>query len=265
MKHVSGLAPSRAFTFVLGLFSGLSSTGCGLVVGSDVSLFSLVEQAPLRLDRSSLAFGSVQPLNSKILDVSVTVAADKTLENLHFSFSNAGSSVFWVTGNSCLSPGIATNCMFSVQFYPSGEGSWNETLTIYYTIQGKEYSLSVPVRAASSTAAMPADLLITPVSGSDFGMHAIGAAPTYRWFELKNIGSSFVSAVYVTLNPSSPGTGFSIAGHDCPAVMDAGSSCFIQIGFSPVAAADPSVDLVVYYSQGENSSKVLDLIGSGPQ
>ena len=143
-------------------------------------------------------------------------------------------------GNGCQGTtlGASQSCTIAVRFNPSSGGSKSATLSV----------TAVPGGAATAvlngTANAAAALALTPTS-LDFGSVITNDSSSFQAFTLTNTGGQTSAVPAVTIGGANA-TQFNLASpNPCPMALAAGTSCTINVRFSPTAVGQALATLDV--------------------
>lgn len=227
----------------------LSGTGANGTVLAPVATIS-----PLSITLVTTAIGST----SAAQNVNVSNSGNAPLAISALTLSNPAD--FSIAGGNCSAGGsvaAGASCTVSVAFKPStgALGARNGNLTIAHNATGSPGVVSLSgsaTAAAAPVAAMTASLA--------FGSVNLGTSSAAQTATLSNSGNA--ALLLGTLSTGS--TEFTINGGSCVAngSVAAGTSCTVNIGFTPSTAGARSASLVVTHNASGASSST-SLSGTG--
>lgn len=203
---------------------------------------------------TSLSFTNV-PVGTTSAPQSVTLtnnlSTDITLSNI-----KSYSSLFPQTNNCPLSPNVlaaGTSCTFSVTYRPTTSGSSSNAITV--TDTSGTVTASTQLYLFGSTPAVT----LTPVS-KDFGSVQVGSTSGSQTFTLLNSYSQAITIASIAtgLSDYTPNSNCPLA----PSTLASGSSCTIQVAFSPTATGVRADQLTVFHD-APGSPTVSALTGTG--
>jgi hypothetical protein len=183
------------------------------------------------LSPSPVAFGSVPTNTTANQTVTVTNTGSYNVQLGSFTITTNPSNVYGVsnidcpTGASSLAPGAA--CHLNVSFTPNAASTFNGTLTVSHnganasTTDSLSGTGGCTVNCGSGTASFNLKHL-------DFGSQAVNTTSTAQAVTLTNVGSGSLAVSLST-------TGDFQQTNNCPASLGAGSSCTVNVTFTPTA------------------------------
>ena len=193
--------------------------------------------------------GTTSPVQDVILKN--TLSSDVTLSNIKI-----GSGLFAQTNNCPLSPNVlsaGSTCTFSITYRPTTAGSSSSALTV--TDTSGTVTASTQLYLFGSTPSVT----LTPTS-KDFGSVQVGATNANQVFTLLNS-----SARAVTISSIATGLADYPATSTCPkspSTLATGSSCTIQVAFSPTATGVRADQLTISHD-APGSPTTASLTGNG--
>ncbi len=266
------LAPSSSCTLVLRYDPAAAGTSsAALTITSNaagsphgITLSGTAAPTPRpRISLSSLAlsFGSLQVGTPASQTITVQNAGDAALNFSAFTLSGAAASDFSRSGSCAVGAALApaAQCALTLTFNPTAAGSRNASLLVASDASNGAASVSlsgtgVPVPAPVVTLSAVAGLPL------EFGSQTLGGLYPSRRVTLANTGNADLAVSAVTVE----GAGFSNASASaCPAVLAAGSTCDIDIAFTPTAAAADYNGNVRVLSNAAGSPHTAALHGRG--
>ena len=145
---------------------------------------------------------------------------------------------------------VGMSCTVEVTFAPRVAGVKSATLSVTDASGSKAVVLSGSGEAPSST--------LTPNTSLMFAAQQIGTASTAQPVTLTNTGAGPLAIVSITRGGENP---YQFAqSNNCGAILDAGTSCTIDVVFNPTGPGDKTATLIVVDAAG---TKEVVLNGSG--
>jgi hypothetical protein len=156
----------------------------------------------------------------------------------------------------------APPCVITVQFVPTTVGAQNGSLTVTDITRTQPETVTL-----SGTGLTPPAIGISPASLT-FAGQTVGQASAAQTVTVKNTGGAPLAGVGFAITPST-GSGFSCSPNACGATtcptLAAGSSCTVQVVFTPLAVGGANAQLVVSDSSGVAPVTVqLSAMGQNP-
>jgi hypothetical protein len=185
----------------------------------------------ITLSPSPVSFGTVTTNTTANQTVTVTNTGSYNVQLGSFTITTNPSNVYGVsnidcpTGASTLAPGTA--CHLNVSFTPNAASTFNGTLTVSHnganasTTDSLSGSGGCTVNCGSGTASFNLKHL-------DFGSQAVNTTSAAQAVTLTNVGSGSLAVSLST-------TGDFQQTNNCPANLGAGSSCTVNVTFTPSA------------------------------
>ena len=221
----------------------IALSGAGVAAGAPS-----VSASPTSLAFGNVASGATSPTQS----VTVTNTGGTAATGVGLANSNAAE--FLVSGNTCgATLAAGTSCGFDVAYKPSAVGGDNATLTIN--------SSAAPVALALSgngTAVATANLTVSPGTLA-FGAVTLGTTAPAKSLTVTNTGGAAASGVAIA--NSNPGE-FPVSGNTCGTSLAAGTSCTLNVAYTPGAAGADNATLTVSYAGGSNLAVALTGTGT---
>jgi hypothetical protein len=211
------------------------------------------------LDPTSLAFSPTPVGQSVSLPVTITNLGDLPLTNLSLSLSSVPGGQFQVA-NPCGTqvaaqhPGI---CTLTLQFTPTQPGAVTGTLTVsdYTTnVDTQTVALSETGLAAPALGVYPASLTFTNQQP--------GVASAPQSLTITNSGGAPLSNVGFVITGAAASS-YTIASDNCGSLLNNGSSCAVQIVFTPNATGVIAATLAISSSTFGVAAVSVPLNGSG--
>jgi hypothetical protein len=182
--------------------------------------------------------------------VTLTNSGDVPLTAIAISVSGA----YQQTNDCTTSLAANSSCAISVQFDPSVTGTQTGTLTIYDALRTQTVALS-------GTGLAPPALGVSPTSLS-FATVTVGQASTAQTVTVSNTGGAPLANVGFQINGLAA-TSFSYGTTTCGATLANGSSCTVQVTFTPVSAGGATATLTVSSSTSGVAPVSVALSGTG--
>ncbi len=187
---------------------------------------------------------------SAVQTVTMTNSGGVTLTAIAISASGA----FQQTNDCTISLAANSSCAISVQFDPTATGAQTGTLTVYDVLHNQTVALS-------GTALAPPTLGVNPTS-LIFSAQTVGQASTAQTVTVSNTGGAPLANVGFQINGLSASS-FSYGSTTCGATLANGSSCTVQVIFTPTAGGGASASLVVSSSTSGVAAVSVSLSGTG--
>ncbi|HZP05425.1 MAG TPA: choice-of-anchor D domain-containing protein [Terracidiphilus sp.] len=170
------------------------------------------------------------------------------------SITLAASAGFQVT-NSCGTQLAAnSSCTVAVQFAPTQLGSITGTLTVSDALRTQTVSLS-------GTGVAPAILTVNPASLT-FANQQPGVPSAPQTVTVTNGGGASLANIgFEIIGPAA--ASYAISANTCGAILNSGSSCTVQVVFTPAATGPIAATLVVSSSTPGVKAVAVPLNGSG--
>ena len=205
--------------------------------------------SPTSLSISNVPVGTTSAPQSATL--TNTLNSDITLSNIKI-----GSGLFAQTNDCPVSPSVlaaGASCTFSITYRPTVAGSSSSTLTV--TDTSGTVTASTQLYLFGSTPSVT----LTPTS-KDFGSVQVGSTSANQTFTLSNNNSQAITISSISTGLSDyPNTS------NCPtspSTLASGSSCTIQVSFSPTATGVRADQLTVSHD-ASGSPTTSSLTGTG--
>ncbi len=150
------------------------------------------------------------------------------------------------------------NCTVVVEFAPTANGTFNNTLTINYQ-NGADSGDSNSSRAITGIGADPALLTISEANPYNYGTRAL-ASNTPHLFTITNTGgvpATSVSEIGLVSPFNFNGGVFPGTNGTCTTTINNGTSCEIEISFSPSSTGSFADSIEISYHNGVNTQSVL--------
>jgi hypothetical protein len=206
----------------------------------------------LQASPNSAAFGSiVVGQTSSTQAITVTNSGGGAASGI--SFSNPNGAEFLVTSNTCgTSLNAGSSCTFNLAYKPSGVGADNVTLTINYTGGSTSVAMS-----GTGTAPPAASLSASPTS-IPFGNVTVGSSSSPQTVTVTNNGGATANGIALTNSNSGR---FAVSGNNCGTTLAAGSSCSLNVTYTPTGTGNDVGNLTFNYTGG--SAVVVSMTGTG--
>lgn len=161
-----------------------------------------------------------------------------------FSVTGAAAGSFSAGDTTCQTAALAPGdtCTVVVSFAPVDVGTQNAALVVDHT--GLNSPLQVPLSGVGTPADGTAALSVDRTSVAFAQLHTGRTSPAQQ-VTVSDVGGT-APLTLGDLGISGAGAGnFSVTAGDCPAVIDIGGSCHIDVRFAPIAAGDLTAVLTV--------------------
>ena len=232
--------------------SGVSSNPSALVI-SDGPVFNF----------GTVVLGSTQTKTFTITNPSAGNATGFLPTTLGSGFSYAGGSYPGTSGTCASSLAAGQSCTVSISLSPTSVGPMNVRLSIDYFNGSSTLSL---VRDIIATVNYPAMLVNSNGSSYNFGPTAVSsmnkalvAIVNTGGTIANNLTGGSLAAPYSYVGGVFPG-----ANGNCTTTLNVGSSCLVEVAYTPSAVGTDSSSLVVNYNDGvANQSLTTTLTGNG--
>jgi hypothetical protein len=156
------------------------------------------------------------------------------------------SGPFQLANNCTTQLAANSSCSLSVVFKPTQSGPQTGTLTESDLVStGQTVSLS-------GTGLKPPEFSVTPASLT-FAAQQVGVASSPQTVTIKNIGEADAAGLDVAITNQQPAGSFSIPASTstCGATLAAGSTCTVQVVFTPVTAGGAQATLSITSSNAK--------------
>jgi hypothetical protein len=262
----SGIAPGQTCTITV-TFSpiGTGVRSAQIIVTSNdaagATTINLSGQAIsvalAKLSSTSLVFGS-QPVNSSggFQNITLTNNGNIALTIAGIAITGANSGDFSQTNNCGSSVAAGSSCIISVSFGSLTTGAESASLAISDNAPGSPQTVALSGMAFEAIAALSATSL-------SFGNQLVGSPSAAQSVTLTNSGNIAMTISSIFMSGANSGD-FSQT-NNCGTSVAAGSSCSINIVFTPSALGARSVSMVVGDSAIRSPQTVaLSGTGAGP-
>ena len=203
------------------------------------------------LSPTTLTFsGTVEGQLSAAQTVTMTNSGGVTLTSIAISVSGA----FQQTNDCTASLAANSSCAISVQFDPAATGTQTGTLSITDSIRTQPETV-----ALSGTGVAPPALGVSPASLSFTG--TVGQTISPQTVTVSNTGGAPLANVGFQINGLSAGS-FSYGTTTCGTTLANGSSCTVQVTFTPTVAGGATATLVVSSSTSDVAPVTVSLSGT---
>jgi hypothetical protein len=231
-------AGTLTFTDALGTQS-VALSGTGLAAPTD------------GLSSTTLSFPStIEGQLSSAQTVTLTNSGGVPLTSIAISVSGA----FQQTNNCTASLAANSSCTISVQYDPNATGAQTGTLTI-------SDALHTQTVALSGTGLAPPALGVSPASLTFTGQ-TVGKASSPQTVTVSNTGGAPLANVGFQISGANASS-FSYGSTTCGATLANGSSCTVQVVFTPSAAGGATASLAVSSSTAGVAAATVQLTGNG--
>jgi hypothetical protein len=205
------------------------------------------------LSPTTLIFaGTVTGQLSSAQTVTLTNNGGVPLTTIAISVSGA----FQQSNNCTASLAANSSCAISVQFDPTTTGAQSGTLSITDTTRTQPETVSL-----SGTGVAPPALGVSP-SSLTFAAQTVGQASSAQMVTVSNTGGAPLANVGFQINGFSAGS-FSYGSTTCGATLANGSSCTVQLTYTPTAAGGATASLAVSSSTSGVAAVSVSLSGTG--
>lgn len=181
--------------------------------------------------------------------ISTTVAnygaASVSITGVHLQGTNAAD--FSISGNTCSTLAQGAACTVSVSFTPVAAGVRQANLLFADTAAGSPQAVPLVGTAQSATLSIS----VSP-SNASFGTQNIAATSAATYFGFSNAGTAAVTMSTYSITGTNAAD-FAISSNGCPApggLLNSGSTCYIYVTFTPLAAGVRTASLSV----GDNAT-----------
>jgi hypothetical protein len=205
------------------------------------------------LSATALSFPStIAGQLSTALTVTLTNSGAVPLTSISISVSGA----FQQTNNCTANLAANSSCTISVQFAPTTTGPQYGTLSISDITRSQPQMVTL-----SGTGLAPPMLSVSPASLT-FTAQAVGQASPAQTLTVSNTGGAPLADVGFQITGLSA-TSFSYGPTTCGTTLANGSSCTVQVVFTPTAAGGASASLAVSSSSSGVAAVPVPLSGTG--
>ena len=163
-----------------------------------------------------------------------------SITGVHLQGGNAAD--FSISGNSCSTLAQGAACTVSVSFTPLAAGIRQTNLLFTDTAAGSPQAVPILGTAQSATLIMS----VSPANAS-FGTQNIGTTTAATYFGFSNTGTAAVTMSSYSITGTNAAD-FAISSNGCPAtggLLNAGSTCYIYVTFTPSASGVRTASLSV--------------------
>jgi len=204
-----------------------------------------------KLSPASLTFsGTIDGTLSAAQTVTLTNSGGMALTSIATSVSGA----FQVSNNCGTLLAANSSCAIQVVFAPVSAGAQTGTLTVSDALQTQTVALS-------GTGLLPPLIALSPGSLT-FASEPVGTASAAQTLTVSNTGGAPMSNVGFAITGASAAS-FAAAATTCGAVLNNGSSCTVQVTFTPMAPGAAAATLTVSSSTQGVKPATAGLSGSG--
>ena len=213
-------------------------------------------QAQISATPNQLGFGLHSLGSSSRLSVQVNNSGGSALQWQEISLSGAHAADFSLAGscNGAQALPAGGSCTVDVLFQPSVAGTRSALLNLFSNA-GNAPRLSLAVQGEGE-AAGPAPLVQFDLDRVDFPTTAVGRSSGPRVLTLSNRGSAPLTGLRWQITPAE----FNFSSN-CAATLAAGSSCTVNLNFSPLVAGETTGELQLF-SNAATAPYRLPLHGS---
>ena len=225
-QNVTAVLPADTTTLVPGYYMIFAFNDAG--VPSVASIINVTANGsaivPFTVSPATLAFGKVQTNTASAAQaVTVTNGGSAVLPMTSITFSGASSNQFSQTNNCGASVPVGSSCTISVVFTPASARYIWATLNV--TAPGATHTAAVNGTGIAPFTVSPATL--------PFGKVPVNTASAPQPVTVTNSGTTALPITSITFAGASPSQ-FSQT-NNCGASVPAGSSCTINVVFTPAA------------------------------
>lgn len=208
-------------------------------------------------------FGTVSLGSSAQAVLTVSNPGTDTLDLTNAQLTGADPGDFQITGltSGCVGqpPTVPAggSCGVQITFTPGGAGTRSATLTVTDNASPPTQSVTLTGVGAQIAATVSPDNI-------DFGTIPVGNSGAVQAVTIKSTGTAGLHVTGAALGGTNPGD-FNLVGGSCPAApftLAAGTSCTVDVYFSPTAVGPRSATLAVSDDAGTSPQQVL-LGGNG--
>ena len=205
------------------------------------------------LSSSSLNFqATIVGLNSPAQTISLINAGGLPLT----SIALIANGPFQASSNCTTQLAAHSSCTLSVTFDPTAVGMQAGTLTISDALRTQTVTLS-------GTGIAPPQISVTPAALS-FPQQTFGAPSSPQLLTIANTGGASMANVGFQISGLSM-TSFSVSASTCGASLSGGSSCTVQVVFTPMDAGGAAATLTVSSSTLGVKAVQVSLAGTGQE
>ena len=149
-----------------------------------------------------------------------------------------------------------SNCSISVQYAPTAAGTQTGTLTVADVTRAQAQTV-----ALSGTGLLPPELGVSPASLSFTGQPVGVASPPATLTVTNTGGAPLANVGFQITGPAA--SSFTIGATTCGAALNNGSSCTVQVVFTPAAASGGTATLTISSSTLGVAAVQVPLNGNG--
>ncbi|HEX5411659.1 MAG TPA: choice-of-anchor D domain-containing protein, partial [Terriglobia bacterium] len=216
-------------------------TGVGIAPGATLSPTSLTfGNQPVGTSSAPQNVALSNPGSGTLNITSIGVTGDFSQSN------NCGSS---------LAPG--SNCTISVTFLPAATGTRTGSLTVSDDATTSPQTANLTGTGVTATGIPIVDLSLTAVA---FGKQNVGTTSPSQAVRLSNTGTGSLSFFGISITGGNSGD--FTQSNNCGAGLAPGSSCTVNVTFSPTAAGTRTSSLT-FTDSAADSPQTVSLTGSG--
>jgi len=226
-----------------------------------------VKPPALSLSKTALSFGSLEEgIVSTAQSLTVTNTGGAPLAQPGFSFSGPGSTAFTTTATTCsaaLAP--AATCTVSIVFTPNAAGATTATFTVATSTLGVA-SVSATLTGTGLT---PPSIGVSPAT-LNLGTVVVGDSSNLFTVQVTNTGQIAMNLPTFAIGGLSAGAtlaDFALSPPTditaCTGALNPGSSCNIQITFTPSVVGTESATLTVSSTNAIPAAATVALTGLG--
>jgi hypothetical protein len=214
--------------------------------------------SPLTLGFTSATVGST---SAQTLAVSLSNSGNAPLliSTIGLSGTQAGSFAINTAASSCangLSIAAAASCQVNLGFKPTLVGNNLATLTIVHNAGTSTVALS------GTGNAVPVPTLSLSAASLDLGSATVGTNATAKTLTVTNSGQAALNLSSIALSGTNAAAFSTSGGCSTATALAAGTSCTLNLSFSPTSVGAQSASLVLQ-SNASNGAQTVSLAGNG--
>ena len=240
--YVAGTTNSSDFPLTEGAFQTVLGGGSdAFVMKIGAASAPSVSVSPAALQFAPLPLGSTSQAQTVLL---------RNMGSASLSISSIATTGDFAETNTCdTSVPSAASCTLSVTFTPTAAGSRSGSIVIQDNASGAPHS--IPLNGVGAAA----NVMLSPGSLT-FSSEAVGASSASQPVTLTNSGNASLNISNVQV------TGDFSQTNNCPGTLNQGSSCTINVVFTPTATGSRSGNLTVT-DDAQGSPQSMTLSGTG--
>jgi len=270
----ASIAPGASCDLIVSFTPGGTATGSRAaqlqitsdVIGSPQTLdlngtATAMPQGKIGLDAQAIGFGDVPLQGTLVKLITVQNIGDAPLTFSGFMLGGSAASEYTRTGTCSTTPtlDVKAQCTLDVSFAPTQLGDRNAVLTIQSDASNSPSTISLTGRGIPAPAPV-ATLSQLPGKTLDFLDQTVGGLYPPRRVTLTNTGTADLASIVIAVE----GAVFTNASAaTCPVRLVAGTSCHIDIAFTPTAAGTDHAGTLRITSNAAGSPHTVALAGRG--